>query len=150
MTIEVRYQSRGGNTRAVAEIIADIANVTAEPIDVPLPGRTDILFLGGGVYMWDADRALLEYLQNLDAGQIGMIVPFSTTGMMTTCIKRIRSGAEKAGIRVSGKDLCLKIMMQGHAMLHRPGGNLKEDQIQEVQEFAKSVLAEAGQNSSET
>ena len=47
MTIEVRYQSRGGNTKAVAEIIADVAKTRAKSITEPLQTYTDILFVGG-------------------------------------------------------------------------------------------------------
>ncbi len=150
MVIEVRYQSRGGNTRAVAEIIAKTAGVKAETIDTPLNGPTDILFLGGGVYMWDADKTLLEYLNHLDGDRIGMIVPFSTAGTMAVTIKRIREYAGKAGIKVSEKDLCLKIMMQGHAWLGKPGGNLKEDQIRKVEEFTRDVLKDAISESEKT
>ena len=65
MNIAVRYQSRGGNTRAVAEVIAEVIGVKAETIDKPLDEKVDILFLGGGAYMWDADIKLKEYLDTI-------------------------------------------------------------------------------------
>lgn len=34
MKTAVRYQSRGGNTKAVAEVIANSLGVKAEPVDI--------------------------------------------------------------------------------------------------------------------
>jgi hypothetical protein len=47
MKYAIRYQSRGDNTRAVAEIIAGILGVKAEPIDTPLDENVDVLFIRG-------------------------------------------------------------------------------------------------------
>ncbi len=142
MDIEVRYQSRGGNTKAVAEIIAKTIGVVAKSIDEPLPKYTDILFIGGGVYKWDADDMLIEYLKHLDRERVGAVVAFSTTGAMAVTIKRIKEYTKKAGIKVFDKSLCLKVMLQGHSALGREGGHLKDQQIKEVENFAKSILSE--------
>ncbi len=47
MKTAVRYYSRTGNTKVIAEAIAPVAGCQAESIEVPLEGVTDILFLGG-------------------------------------------------------------------------------------------------------
>lgn len=139
MNAAVRYQSRGGNTRAVAEIIADELGIKAYPIDTPLTEPVDMLFLGGGVYAWNADEHLLAYMEKLDKRMIGKIAPFSTTGAMTVAIKRIKEGAAKAGIPVTDESLCLKIMLQGHSALGREGGHLTPEQIQKVRKFAQEI-----------
>lgn len=64
MKIAVRYQSRGGNTRSMAEIIAKRAGVNAEPVSVPLTEKVDLLFLGGAVYMWKIDPQLRSFWKN--------------------------------------------------------------------------------------
>jgi flavodoxin len=140
MKIEVQYQSRGGNTRAVAEIIAARLGIEAKSIDKPLDNYVDILFLGGGVYKWDADTQLKEYLERLDSNKIGQIVAFSTTGTMKTTINRITEYANKAGIRVNKKYLCLRMMLQGHTMLGRKGGNLNDRQVEKIKMFTSKVL----------
>ena len=135
MKIAVRYQSRGGNTRAVAEVIADCLGVKAEPITVQLSESVDLLFLGGGVYKWDADPQLLEYLQGIDAQKIGQVAAFSTTGGMKKAITRITEYAQKAGIKVNANQLCLKVLLQGHSALGREGGHLTDTQISKVKQF---------------
>ncbi len=50
MEIKVRYFSKSGNTRKLAEAIAEEAHCTAQDISVPLDGCADILFLGVAVF----------------------------------------------------------------------------------------------------
>jgi flavodoxin len=42
MKYAVRYQSRDGNARAVAEIIAGILGVKAEPVDRPMSAKAPV------------------------------------------------------------------------------------------------------------
>lgn len=144
MRIAVRYQSRGGNTRAVAELIAETLGVEAAPIDVPLEGKVDLLFVGGGVYGWEADPGLKLYLQTLDASQIGHLAAFSTTGGMTVAIKRISQAAKEKGIPVCEHTLCMKLLLQGHAALGREGGHLTQEQEAQAREFARAAAGEVG------
>lgn len=51
MTIAVRYQSRGGNTKVVAEAIAKAAGVIAESIDTPVSEPIDLLIVGGTAFV---------------------------------------------------------------------------------------------------
>ena len=140
MKVAVRYQSRGGNTRAVAEEIAKLLGVTAESIDKPIDKKVDILFLGGGVYMWDMDQSLKKYIENLEPEQIGQMVGFTTTGAMDVTLKRIREYGEKKGIPVSDKQLLLVMLLKGHSALGLTGGKLSDKQKKQIEEFVGSFL----------
>lgn len=140
MKIAVRYQSRGGNTRSMAEIIAKRAGVNAEPVSVPLTEKVDLLFLGGAVYMWKIDPQLRSFLEKLDKQKIRQIAAFSTTGLMPLAILQIKRYAKKAGIRSCREALCLKIMMQGHAMLGRKGGHFTDRQKGKIENFTDDVI----------
>ena len=63
MKVAVRYQTRGGNTKAVAEAIAKAAGVKAKPIDAPISEPVDLLFIGGGVYSLNIDRSPKDYME---------------------------------------------------------------------------------------
>ena len=139
MKIAIRYQSRGGNTRAVADVIAKQLGLKAESIDTPLDEKVDVLFLGGGVYKWNVDPKLKEYLQKLDSKQIGEIIAFTTTGFMKTALKKITEYATKAGIRVNEKQLLLRMKMQGHSMIGREGGHLTDVQIEKIKKFTSEI-----------
>ena len=142
MKIVVRYQSRGGNTRALAEEIADTLSAEAAPIGTPLPEHVDLLFIGGGVYKWDADPELKAYLQTLDPTRIGKIAAFSTTGGMSVAIKRISEAAKSKAIPLCNHSLCMKLLLQGHAGIGREGGHLTPAQKGEAQKFALEAANE--------
>lgn len=96
--------------------------------------------MGGAVYAWKIDSKLQEFLNQLDNQKIGSIVAFSTTGLMPFAIWKIRRYAKGAGIKVCRQSLCLKIMMQGHAMLGREGGHFKDTQIKKIEKFTAKVI----------
>ena len=123
-------------------IIAKTLGVKAEPISTPLTEKVDLLFIGGGVYKWDADPELKTYLQTLNAKQISKIATFSTTGGMTVAIKRISEAAKAKGIPLCEHTLCMKLLLQGHAGIGREGGHLTEKQEEEAQAFAKAAANE--------
>jgi flavodoxin len=140
MKFSVRYQSRGGNTRAIAEIIADSLGIMAETIETPLDEKTDILFIGGGVYKWHIDTKLKECLENLNPEKIGKIIPFGTSGGHQIVIKEITEYTLKKGIKVDNCNLYVQMWLKGHSMLGLKGGNLNEKQIKKVKEFVKNVI----------
>ena len=55
MKIAVRYYTRSGNTKKLAEAIADAVKVDAKDVTVPLMKKADILFLGCSYYAFDVD-----------------------------------------------------------------------------------------------
>lgn len=68
MNIAVRYYSRSGNTKAVAEAIAEAVGVPAVSVDqsgAALKEPADVLFVGGALYAYGLDRHLKNYLQEL-------------------------------------------------------------------------------------
>lgn len=139
MKIAVRYQSRGGNTKAVAEIISKEFHTQALSVDNPINDYTDILFLGGGVYEWKMDNSLRNFIERLPAEKIGQIICFSTTGIMDSTLKQIRRAAEERGIAVNENELLVKMMLRGHSWLGLTGGNLTEKQRKLVFQFVKKI-----------
>ncbi|MDR1271412.1 MAG: flavodoxin, partial [Clostridiales Family XIII bacterium] len=66
MNIAVRYFSRGGNTKKVAEAIAKAAGVEARDCSAALTEPLDLLFLGGSIYASSVDQALKDFVEQLD------------------------------------------------------------------------------------
>lgn len=79
LRIAVRYQSRGGNTKKVAEAVARKAGVVAKPLDPQekLSG-VDLLFVGGGVYAGRLHKTVTEALSALTGEQAGCVAFFYT------------------------------------------------------------------------
>lgn len=82
MKTAVRYYSRTGNTKVIAEAIAPVAGCQAESIEVPLEGVTDILCLGGALYWGKIPRTLKEYIKSLSPQQVKYVAVFTTAGIL--------------------------------------------------------------------
>ena len=82
-TIAVRYCSRTpmGNTRRIAEAIADGAGVKAVSIDdePELTDEVDILFLGGAPYANIMAPELRKYAETLNPQKVGRVILFTTS-----------------------------------------------------------------------
>ena len=141
MKYAVRYASRGGNTRAVADEIAKKIDVKAERISEPLEEEVDVLFLGAGVWFASETKDMKEYLAALDSGKIKQIVAFSTSGHLESAIKKITAAAKDKGIKVHEESFDLHLNMQGMTFFAPAGGDLTKEQINEVDAFVDKVLA---------
>jgi flavodoxin len=78
MSVAIRYQSKGGSTKKVADAIASQLNVVAYPISEHLNQDVDVLFLGGAVYAANIDADMKSFISNLDK-KIGKVALFSTS-----------------------------------------------------------------------
>ncbi|MDR1068684.1 MAG: flavodoxin family protein [Clostridiales Family XIII bacterium] len=139
MNIAVRYQSRGGNTKAVAEVIARTAGVTAEPCGVPVTEPVDLLFIGGGVYKWDIDAELKAFLERLDPATVKSVAAFSTAGGMDGT-KKITALLKERGITVREETLPVKVLGRNHAWLGGKGSiTLSEKEVATIEDFVRKL-----------
>ncbi len=103
--IEVRYCSRTkfGNTRRIAEAIAEGAGTKAVSIDdePKLTEKADILFLGGAPYANIMAPELREYAENLDPAMVGRIVLFTTSNWSRRTVLALKKIFKGKGITVS-------------------------------------------------
>lgn len=102
MKKEVRYFSKIGNTKKIAEVIAEGAGVKAVSIvDEPkLEEYVDTLFLGGAPYANIMAPELKEYAQNLNKEQIGKVMLFTTSNWSRRTIFALRKLLRGNGIQV--------------------------------------------------
>lgn len=82
MNVAIRYQSRGGHVKEMAEIIAEGAGV--EPISIddpraPLTEHVDVLIIGGALYKFALDPAMEEYLAKLPDGIASKAIVFGSS-----------------------------------------------------------------------
>ena len=103
MNIAVRYYSRSGNTKILAEKIAEVAKVGAISVDADnadLNSCVDLLFIGGALYAYGLDKHLITYLDSLDKTKIKKALVFSTTWLSKHSIKLIKDKLNNKGIDV--------------------------------------------------
>jgi len=101
MNIAVRYYSRSGNTKALADAIAKAAAVEAvsvEKQEAALSEPVDVLFIGGALYAYGLDAHLKEYIEKLEKTNIKKAVVFSTSWISKHSIALIKKALAKKGI----------------------------------------------------
>lgn len=111
MNTAVRYYSRSGNTRAVAEAIANAAGVEAVSVDRAEAGikePVDVLFIGGALYAYGLDNNLNTYLKMLKGAKVNKAVVFSTSWISKHSLDLIKKGLTEAGIPVEEETFYVK------------------------------------------
>ena len=130
MKIAVRYYSRSGNTKAVAEAIAKEVGVEAVSVDqsdAALSEPADVLFVGGALYAYGIDDHLKEFLQALKKEDTKKAVVFSTSWLSKHAIDLIKSGLSEAEIPVADEFFYVR-------------GKPKDTQLKEAAAFAKKFM----------
>ncbi len=134
--INVIYQSRGGNTKRVAEAIAEECGV--EAVDIQTPHNifgSDLLFIGMGIYAGKPDNSMLDYLDQLPVNAIKGAAVFSTSATGVDHMALAINQLEHKGITVYPKHLVLK----GRFLLMNKGKPGPEE-IEKALDFADEVL----------
>ena len=100
MSVEVRYLSRGGNTKRLAEAVAKALDVRAKSVEEPVEGRADVVFLCASVYGGMPEKSVITFVKQ-NARDIGKLVVLSTSAMGRSTHGRIKAAAEDMGVSVS-------------------------------------------------
>ncbi len=138
MKIAVRYYTRSGNTKKLADAVAKTAAVESKDITCPLDEKADILFLGCSYYAFDVDEAVKKFIiSNKD--NIGKIVCFGTSAMMKSMKKPVRRVADTVGVAVADEEFHCR---GEFAKFHK--GRPNEKDLADVSAFAKSVIDQEG------
>ncbi len=111
MSATVRYYSRSGNTKKLAEAIAEGAGVKAvstDAADAAIKEPVDILFIGGALYAYGIDKNLKQYLDGLDGSKVKKAVVFSTSWLSKHALDVIKKSLEEKGIAVDSRTCYVK------------------------------------------
>lgn len=135
MTVAVRYYTKTGNTRRLAEAIAKAVGAEALPISVPVQEHADILFLGNSYYAFSIDPEVRQFVRSLDKSKVGRIVNFGSAAMLNSTYKKVKAEADKAGIPMDEREFHCRGEFKG---IHK--GRPNEDDLRAAAAFAKSVV----------
>ena len=101
MKIAVRYYTKGGNTKRLAEAVANAVGVEALPISTPVTEPVDVLFLGNSYYAFTIDPEVRAFIKGLDKNKVGKIVNFGSAAMLNSTYKKVKAEADKVGMILS-------------------------------------------------
>ena len=137
MKCQVRYYTRSGNTKKLADAIAEAVSVEAHDITAPLTEKVDILFLGSSYYAFDADDAVKSFIAD-NKDNIGKIVCFGTSAMMKSMRKPITKVADKFSVAVANEEFHCRGQF---GKIHK--GRPNEKDVEDVKKFATQIMRSA-------
>lgn len=135
MKAAVRYYTKGGNTKRLAEAVAEAIGAEALPISTPVDEYVDILFLGNSYYAFSIDPEVRDFVRNLDKNKVGKIVNFGSAAMLKSTYKKVKAEADKAGIPMDEREFHCRGEFKG---IHK--GKPDAEDCRAAAAFAKSVI----------
>ena len=135
MNIAVRYYTKTGNTKRLAEAVAKAVGAEALPISTPVDEAVDILFLGNSYYAFSIDTEVRDFIRSLDPDKVGRIVNFGSAAMLNSTWKKVKAEADKAGIAMDKREFHCKGEFKG---IHK--GRPNEKDLADAAKFAKSII----------
>ena len=100
MRVDVRYFSRNGGTKKLAEAIAKAVDAEARTVDVPLEKYADVVFLGASVYGGKPDPSVVKFIAD-NAKNIGKIVVFGSACTNKSTFPAIKSAAAGQAVKTA-------------------------------------------------
>ena len=135
MKIAVRYYTKTGNTKRLAEAIAKAVGTEALPISAPVTEPVDILFLGNSYYAFTIDPEVRSFVLSLDRNLDGKIVNFGSAAMMNSTWKKVKAVADKTGSPMDEREFHCKGEFKG---VHK--GKPDENDLQAAAAFARKIV----------
>ncbi len=134
MTYAVRYYSKTGNTKKLAEAVAEELGVEAFTTDAPLTEKVDCLFLGSSVYGAGVDEAVIKYIAD-NRDMIGQIVNISTAALLPSTYKQVKKLAESNGVAICDQEFHCR---GSFAMMHK--GHPDAQDLADAKSFVRSLM----------
>lgn len=135
MKIALRYYTKTGNTKKLAQAMAGVLGVEALDLSHPLEEEVDLLFLGNSYYAFSIDPEVVQFIASLDKDKVGKIVNFGSAAMLNSTWKKVKKEADKLDIPLDSKEFHCKGEFKG---IHK--GRPNEKDIRAAEEFAKTFL----------
>lgn len=135
MKTAVRYYSRGGNTKKIADAAAEALGVKAETTDVPVNEDTDILFLCSSVYATQPDAHVKAFVDSLDPAKVKEIVNLSTAALLPSTYSQIEKLCSDKKLNLSKKEFHCR---GSFGPFHK--GHPDQKDLDDVKTFVKSFL----------
>lgn len=135
MNIAVRYYTKTGNTKRLAEAVAEAVGAEALPISIPIEEPVDVLFLGNSYYAFSIDPEVREFIRGLDSSKIGRIVNFGSAAMLNSTYNKVKAEADKLGIAMDEREFHCRGEFKG---IHK--GRPNAEDLAAAAQFAKDIV----------
>ena len=135
MKIAVRYYTKTGNTKRLAEAVAEAVGAEALPLGAPIEEPVDILFLGNSYYAFSIDPEVRDFVRSLSGSRVGRIVNFGSAAMLNSTYKKVKAEADKVGVPMDEREFHCKGEFKG---VHK--GSPNGEDLKAAAAFAKCIV----------
>ncbi len=135
MKVAVRYYTKTGNTKKLAQAIADALGAEALPLSVPVTEKVDLLFLGNSYYAFSIDPEVRDFIHSLDKKTVGKIVNFGSAALLNSTWKKVRAEADKVGIPLEEREFHCRGEFKG---IHK--GKPDAADLKAAADFARKIV----------
>lgn len=135
MKAAIRYYSKFGHSKQMAEAIAQIVNVEALTVDQPLTEKADLLFLGAGIFLGSVNKSVMQFIDTLTPEQVGCVVLFGSSALIGEPTKGMREALTKRGVKVYDKVFECK-----GAMGPISSGHPDKQDMKALQDFVREIV----------
>ena len=134
MKIAIRYYTQTGNTKKLAEAIAEVVDAEVKDVACSLEENTEILFLCNSVYWAGVDKHVKKFLKE-NASKIGCLVNISTAALVPSSYRQMKKIAAQSSIKLAEEEFHCRGQFK---TLH--SGHPDELDLSEVKEFARKMV----------
>lgn len=135
MKIEIRYFSKSGNTKKLAEAIGEELGIKAMPISERIKEDIDVLFLCNSVYAASVASPVKNFLKTCDR-KITTIYNVSSACIMSSTYKSIKKISAKYDLNLSDKEFHCK----GSFNNKKANSHPNEQDLVAAKKFAQEVI----------
>ena len=136
MKVAVRYYTRGGNTKKLADAISKALGVSAQTTSVPLTEDVDILFLGSSVYAYGVDDEVKKFIDGINV-KIGKVVNFSTAALVKSTYSQVAKLLAKKQIPFAKEEFYCR---GSFAVFHKGRPNAQD--CNAAADFAEKIISQ--------
>ena len=134
MKTAIRYYSKFGHSKQMAEAIEDIVGAKAATVAEPLSESVDTLYLGAGVFLGMVNSAFMDFIATLTPDKVGRVVCFGSCAIINSPVPQMRKALESRGITVSPQEFTCRGSM---GPVH--GGHPDTQDIEAFRQFILST-----------
>ena len=134
MKAAIRYFTKTGNTKKLADAISQELGIEAKEISSHLEEKADILFLCNSVYWAGIDSKVKQFIDE-NKGNIGKVVNISTAALIKSSYPQIKKICEQSGVVVADDEFHCKGSFK---VMHK--GKADSEDIKAVKAFAKKMI----------
>ena len=139
MKTAIRYYTRSGNTKKLADAISAAIGAEARTTAEPLTDDVDILFLGSSVYAYGVDDEVKKFIDGINV-KVGKVVNFSTAALIKSTHKQVAKLLAEKHIPFAEEEFHCR---GSFAVMHK--GRPNTDDCNAAADFARKIVSQGAE-----